>query len=125
MPFIRFSFILLYGFGLFALFCEEPIAMPRDIPEFDKFAHFSLFFSLSCFSYLVSSGRYFFYTQFPVLFLALSSEWIQSLFLPHRHFSLGDTAANISGLLLAFTLYFFFWRHKSRLTASCLDHIKN
>ncbi|NOR71288.1 MAG: hypothetical protein GQ532_16580 [Methylomarinum sp.] len=115
MILIRLLFILLYGFGFYALFRQEPLPMPSNYPNFDKFAHFSLFFSLSCFSYLVSSDRYFLYAQFPLLFLALSSEWIQSLFLPHRHFSLADAGANISGFLLSFILCFCLWQYKSRL----------
>jgi len=118
MLLIRSLFILLYGFGFYALFRQEPLPMPSNYPDFDKFAHFSLFFSLSCFSYLVSSSRYFLVAQLPLLFLALCSEWVQSYFLPHRHFSMGDATANVSGFLLSFILCFLFWRYKSRIPTS-------
>ena len=116
MLLIRSLFILLYGFGFYALFRQEPLPMPSNYPDFDKFAHFSLFFSLSCFSYLVSSSRYFLVAQLPLLFLALCSEWVQSYFLPHRHFSMGDATANVSGFLLSFILCLLFWRYKSRIS---------
>lgn len=118
MIIIRISFILLYAFGLYALFRQEPMPMPDNYPNFDKFAHFSIFFSLSCLSYIVSLKRHFLYIQLPLLLLALSSEWLQSTFLPHRQFSFADATANLLGFFLGFTLCLILWRYKSRLRIS-------
>ena len=106
MRFIKAFFVLLYLLGLYALFREHPIPMPKSIPNFDKLAHFGLFFSLASINYFVFSKKHPFYYQSPLLLLALSSEWIQSLFLPLRHFSLGDATANLSGFLAGFVICF-------------------
>ncbi|NOQ36349.1 MAG: hypothetical protein GQ569_10710 [Methylococcaceae bacterium] len=103
-------------FAVLALFSPEPIPMPKSIPYFDKYAHFGLFLLLSCSCYLFFSKRSPIFHQLPVLLLAISTEWIQELFLPLRDFSMADAAANLTGVLIGSALYFFFWRNHSHLT---------
>ncbi len=99
----RTTFVFLVCFAFYALFRPEPWAMPEHLPDFDKFAHFLLFLAISCSSYFVFvSGNPVFYQLIPLLFLAVFSEWYQGVSLTARHFSMGDMAADLLGILGGF-----------------------
>ncbi|MGR9088883.1 MAG: VanZ family protein [Gammaproteobacteria bacterium] len=99
----RTFFVSLCCFAVYALFRPEPWAMPDQIPDFDKFAHFALFLALSCCSYFVFQWAHpLVYQLLPLSFLAGFSEWFQAVFLSDRHFGIGDLKADVLGILLGF-----------------------
>lgn len=96
----RIIFIALCGFAIYSLFRFDPWPMPENIQGFDKWAHFALFLALSCSSYFVFVSMSPVFYQLPLLAFAVSSEWIQAVFLPRRSFSMGDLEADLTGVVL-------------------------
>lgn len=99
--FCRFLFVTSLLICGYFLFCPTPL--PQGFAHSDKLGHIVGFFALVLLGYRAASSRMgmpFLILLVGLLALAVSSEWIQSAWLPLRTASLWDLAANLSGCVL-------------------------
>ncbi len=95
--------LVVTGLLLYGLFRSSP-----PLPVFavyDKYFHFFGFALVTALIPFAISRRCYRYSAFLLVFLlAVTSEFIQARWLPHRHFGVADLEANIAGILLVLVL---------------------
>ena len=94
-----------FAAGIYALIFREAGNAPPPFPNFDKVAHFALFFGqiwLAAKAYIKHAVRvpYLGLAVFALLF-ALGSEWAQAAFTLTRQASWGDVLADMAGAAAA------------------------
>ncbi len=106
---LRLLFVPVLAGVLFGLFSPEPLQLPDLLPQIDKYGHFAGFLVLTGLAFRVlPRGHTRLWALLPLLALGLGSEVIQGALLPHRGgYSLGDMAANLGGITLAWLLLRF------------------
>lgn len=82
----------------YGLFRETP--PPKLFNQSDKFGHLLGFAAMTFIAIWTLSRKYFPLFIAGILILACSAEFIQEWLLPHRHFSIKDMYANLSGIAL-------------------------
>ena len=92
---------------LFGLFRQTP--PPRLFEQSDKFGHLIGFAAMTFIAIWTLSRKYIPLFIAGLLALACSAEFLQEWLLPHRHFSLDDMYANLTGVAIIL-LPWLVWR---------------
>ncbi|WP_299200249.1 VanZ family protein [uncultured Amphritea sp.] len=92
---------------LYGLFRQTP--PPQLFDQSDKFGHFAGFSAMTFAGIWALSRKIIQLFIVSLIVLACSAEFIQQWFLPHRHFSLYDMYANLTGIAIIF-LPWLAWR---------------
>lgn len=92
---------------LYGLFRQTP--PPRLFDQSDKFGHLIGFATMTFIAIWTISRKHILLFIAGLFVLACSAEFIQEWLLPHRHFSIKDMYANLSGIVLIM-LPWIIWR---------------
>ncbi|RTE65223.1 hypothetical protein EH243_13350 [Amphritea opalescens] len=92
---------------LYGLFRQTP--PPQLFNQSDKFGHLAGFAAMTLVGLWTVSRRFIPLFIASLLILACSAEFIQQALLAHRHFSLYDMYANLTGIAIIFTPWLV-WR---------------
>ncbi|WP_290703286.1 hypothetical protein [Amphritea sp.] len=94
---------------LYGLFRETP--PPKLFDQSDKFGHLIGFAAMTFIAIWTIPRKYIALFMVGLLALACSAEFLQEWLLPHRHFSLNDMYANLTGIAIIL-LPWIAWRIK-------------